>query len=176
MSEPTPAFQLGFLERYQRLLDSGGFVATYKYALLIALCNVAAEAGFDDDREQHIPVTTLGQQFLRLYWTHTRTYPGLDHSLRQNTGKQAAILATVERARASLARADRAGAADTVAMSYVREATTRVKTMPLWKLQTIGEQKSDPDHPDNFLYATREVGGCTSCGRESRHVYAGSGA
>lgn len=160
MTEPTPEFQLQFLERFQRLLESGGFVATYKYALLIALCNVAAESGIDDDREQRIEVRDLGEQFLRLYWTHARPYPGLPEPLRQNTGRQAAILQTVERARASLTNPDRVDAADSVAERYVREATQRVKTMPLWKLQTIGAQKSDPDHPDNFLYPTREDEGC----------------
>jgi 5-methylcytosine-specific restriction endonuclease McrA len=159
MNEPTPEFQLQFLERFQRLLESGGFVATYKYALLIALCNVAAEAGFDDNREQRVEIRRLGEQFLGLYWTHARPYPGLTEPLRQNTGRQAAILSTVAKARASLANPDRVDAPQSAGEAYVREATQRVKTMPLWKLQTIGAEKSDPDHPDNFLYPTRDEDG-----------------
>lgn len=161
MNGPSPAAQLEFLEKLQRLLDSGGFVATYKYALLIALCNMAAEQGLDDDDgAQPIRIRDLGEQFLRLYWTHVRPYPGVDRSLRQNTGNQAAILTTVERARASMHHPDRVDAVDSLAESYVREATQRVKTMPLWRLQTIGAQKADPDHSDNFLYPTRETDGC----------------
>ena len=89
MNEPSPQFQPEFIERFQRLLDSGNFVATYKYALLIALCNVAAEQGHDDDRPQSVELHDLGQQFLTLYWSHTRAYPGVHQPLRQNAGKQA---------------------------------------------------------------------------------------
>lgn len=158
MRPPTAAAQLEFIEKYQRLLESGSFVATYKYALLIALANVAAEHGFDDDRSQSVRIRDLGEQFIRLYWTHTRPYQGLD--LRQNTGKQASILSTVSRARAAVSNPDRADAAEQAPEQALRQATSTVKTMPLWKLQTIGRQKSDPDHPDNFLYPTREADGC----------------
>jgi 5-methylcytosine-specific restriction endonuclease McrA len=151
-TSPPAEFQLGFIEKFQRLLDSGSFVATYKYALLIALCNVAAEHGFDDDREQRVPVTDLGQQFLWLYWTHVRMYPGLNRTLRQNAGRQAAILTTVAQARAIARNPDRVDAPDSVPERLVREATDRVRQMPLMKLQTIGRQKVDPEHPDNFLY------------------------
>lgn len=153
-TEPSPRFQLEFIERFQRLLDSGSFVATYKYALLIALCNVAAEKGWDDDREQTVEIRDLGQQFLRLYWTHVRDYPGLDHRLRQNTGQPAAILNTIERARSGMSRPDRADAPASVPEHILREATERVRQMPLMKLQTVGLEKSDPNHPDNFLYPT----------------------
>lgn len=157
MTGPSAAFQLEFIDKLQRLLDSGSFVATYKYALLIALCNAAAEHGTDDDREQRVPIRDLGEQFLRLYWNHTRTYPGLDGPLRQNTGRPAAILATVEKARTSVSNPDHADAPGSVAERYVREAVTRVKTMPLWKLQTIGTGEHTVD---DFLYPTREVDGC----------------
>lgn len=157
MNAPTASTQLEFIEKLQRLLESGSFVATYKYALLIALANVAAEQGFDDDRSQAVAIRDLGGQFIRLYWTHSREYQGV--SLRQNTGRQAAILATVEKAREAVGNPDRADAAGLVPEPIVRQATSTVKTMPLWKLQTIGREKPDPDHPDNFLYPTREVDG-----------------
>jgi hypothetical protein len=159
MEGPSAHFQLDFIERFQRLLDSGGFVATYKYALLISLCNVAAEQGFDDARPQRIQISDLGQQFMRLYWNHVRHYPGVDHPLRQNTGKPAAILKTVAQARESVADPDRTDALDSVPETLLRQATERVRTMPLMKLQTIGRQKDDPDHPDNFLYPTRVTHG-----------------
>ncbi len=157
MNEPSASAQLEFIEKLQRLLDSGSFVATYKYALLIALANVAAEQGFDDDRAQTVAIRDLGEQFIRLYWTHAREYQGVP--LRQNTGRQAAILSTVRKAREAVGNPDRADAAEWVPEPIVREATSTVKTMPLWKLQTIGREKPDPDHPDNFLYPTREIDG-----------------
>ena len=158
--EPPAAFQLQFIESLQRLLESGSFVATYKYALLLALTNVAAEKGFDDSREQYVPLEDLGAQFLQIYWRHTRDYPGLRHPLRQNTGRQAAILATVSKARDAVRNPDRVDAFDSVPEQLLREATQRVKTMPLMKLQTIGREKEDPYHPDNFLYPTEVIDGC----------------
>lgn len=160
MNRPSPEFQLEFIEKVQRLLDSGSFVATYKYALLIALCNVAVEQGADDDRAQVVRLADLGEQFLRLYWTHVRDYPGLSHPLRQNTGRQAAILQTVIKARQSATNPDRVDASGSLPEAIVREATQRVRQMPLLKLQTIGREKPDPDHPDHFLYATRVHDGC----------------
>lgn len=152
-NEPSAQFQLDFIEKMQRLLDSGSFVATYKYALLLALCNVAAEEGFDDSRPQVVPVAELGGQFLKIYWRHTRVYPGLGRPLRQNTGKPAAILTTVAKARDALPNPDRVDALGSVPERLLREATHVVREMPLLRLQTIGREKPDPDHPDNFLYA-----------------------
>ncbi|HEX6852978.1 MAG TPA: hypothetical protein VF139_16400 [Candidatus Polarisedimenticolaceae bacterium] len=43
--EPSPAEQLRFLENYQTLLDEGQFTATYKFALLVALADLAVESG-----------------------------------------------------------------------------------------------------------------------------------
>ena len=44
MSEPTAEQQLKFLTNLQRLLAEGQFVATYKYALLLALADIAIES------------------------------------------------------------------------------------------------------------------------------------
>jgi hypothetical protein len=38
---PTPAEQIAFLGNIERLLSEGQFVATYKYALLIAMTAVS---------------------------------------------------------------------------------------------------------------------------------------
>ena len=45
MSPPTAEEQLRFLTNLQRLLAEGQFVATYKYALLLALADIAVESG-----------------------------------------------------------------------------------------------------------------------------------
>ena len=42
---PTPAEQIAFLGNIERLLSEGQFVATYKYALLIAIADLAVELG-----------------------------------------------------------------------------------------------------------------------------------
>lgn len=45
MSHPTPDRQIEFLTNFQRLLSEGLFVATCKYALLMALADLCIEHG-----------------------------------------------------------------------------------------------------------------------------------
>lgn len=51
---PTPEQQLAFLTNLERLLSEGSFVATYKYALLIALTEIAVERADDSGAEFEI--------------------------------------------------------------------------------------------------------------------------
>ena len=44
---PTPDEQIAFLTKVQRILSEGQFTATYKYALLLALADLAVEVGDD---------------------------------------------------------------------------------------------------------------------------------
>jgi hypothetical protein len=53
---PTPDEQIEFLVKLQRLLDEGLFVASYKFALLLALADLSIEAG--DDSGLPLPITT----------------------------------------------------------------------------------------------------------------------
>lgn len=46
--KPTPDFQLELLSKLQRLFSEGDFTATYKFALLIALADLAVELGHDE--------------------------------------------------------------------------------------------------------------------------------
>ena len=45
-----PEFQLAFLNKIQRLFAEGDFTASYKYALLIAIADIAVESGRDGFR------------------------------------------------------------------------------------------------------------------------------
>ena len=45
---PSPEAQLQFLSKLQRLFAEGDFTATYKFALLMALADLAIELGADD--------------------------------------------------------------------------------------------------------------------------------
>jgi hypothetical protein len=47
MSAPTTGQQVMFLTNLQRFLAEGQFVATYKYALLLTLADIAIESGND---------------------------------------------------------------------------------------------------------------------------------
>ena len=48
---PSAEAQLAFLAKLQRLFAEGDFTATYKFALLIALADIAVEIGSDDGGE-----------------------------------------------------------------------------------------------------------------------------
>ena len=64
---PTPEEQIQFLVKFQRLLDEGLFVASYKFALLLALADLSIEAG--DDSGQPLPITTdqIAGKFIQYY-------------------------------------------------------------------------------------------------------------
>lgn len=149
MPTPTPAEQIQFLTNLQRLLAEGLFTATYKYALLAALADLAVELG--DDSGDPLPLTTfaISEKFVEYYWRHATPYSTARDSrvLRQNTGNAAKILTIVSEARrqhgdsmASLMRNQTAWA------RLVRKFIPTLKEQPLWRLQIVGSETLD------FLY------------------------
>jgi HNH endonuclease len=147
---PEPQAQVAFLLALQRLLTEGSFVATYKFALLHALADLALVKG--DDSGAPLPLTTaeISGRMAELYWRQAAPYPGGAHRhevLRHATGNQAAILnqlvAARQGAEGSLARFRR----DPRAWGdLVRRVDRVVREMPLWKLQTVGTERLE------FLY------------------------
>jgi hypothetical protein len=67
MSAPAAEFQLNFLAKVERLLATGSFTATYKFALLIALANLAVELGDDSGRPLRLDLDDVAREFTRLY-------------------------------------------------------------------------------------------------------------
>lgn len=137
----------------QRLLDEGLFVASYKFALLLALSDLAIEKG--DDTGAVLPLSTdeIAEEFIQYYWRHVVPYPAATAAsiLQQNAGKQAAVV--------NLLRAARGKHGDSLATIMKETATWKtlrrdvssiVRIMPLWKLQTVGREHLD------FLYETPE--------------------
>jgi hypothetical protein len=100
---PTSDEQIRFLVQVQRLLDEGLFVATYKYALLLALADLSIEQGDDSDAELIVSTEAIAEKFIRYYWRQAVPYPAAADTrvLQQNTGKQAAVLNVVRQARAT---------------------------------------------------------------------------
>jgi hypothetical protein len=152
MPVPTPERQIEFLTNFQRLLSEGLFVATYKYALLMALADICIEQGKDEDAHLEIPTRLIAEKFIQYYWRQgmpfvAQTAPDQAQVLRQNTGKQASILQLIVEARGryegSIADALR-DKQDWAAL--VRRVDAVVRVMPLWKLQTVGGERLD------FLY------------------------
>lgn len=97
---PSPESQLAFLAKLQRLFAEGDFTATYKFALLISLADLAVERGQDDGSELALSVRDIADHFVGLYWGHTLPYghgkPGASTDvLVQNIGAQAAVISAI---------------------------------------------------------------------------------
>ena len=158
MSEPTAEQQLKFLTNLQRLLAEGQFVATYKYALLLALADIAIESGDDSGEPLTISTKLIAEKFIQYYWRQVvpyvpKTDPTVGQVLRQNTGKQAAIIRQVIEARQKYGDSVFAAQRDTSAWKALTGNVDKVvRQMPLWKLQTVGPSSFD------FLYENHGKG------------------
>lgn len=143
--------QLRFLLKLQSLLTEGRFVASYKFALLLAICDLCVEMEAQDGGELCIPLNRIAEKFVIYYWRHVLPYVSTPNSpafiLRQNTGRQAAIIRHVQDAHqrysGSLPAAQQDHNRWTNLVAAVRGV---VLVMPLWKLQRVGESV------DAFIY------------------------
>jgi hypothetical protein len=80
---PSAAEQLNFLDHIQRLFEEGEFVATYKFALLLAITELAVERGNDSAEELDLPYDAIAGKFLESYWPQVAPFKG---------GEQAGVL------------------------------------------------------------------------------------
>lgn len=149
MSRPSAEAQVAFLQNIQRLLAEGSFTATYKFALLLALADLAVERGEDSDAPLTLSTRDIAGAMIRLYWRQAMPYPSSDDGvLRQNTKGQAEIVTSIIRARGT---AEGSLAAITTRPAawerLVRSVDRVVREMPLWRLQQVGAERLD------FLYA-----------------------
>jgi hypothetical protein len=152
---PTPEEQIRFLVNLQRLLDEGLFTASYKFALLLALADLAVEKGDDSGKVLRLTTEQIAGKFVQYYWRQAAPYaaPSYAKVLQQNTGKQAAIVNIVREARESYG--DSLSALMNRAATWkqlLRRVATVVSVMPLWKLQTVGPERLE------FLYQNTGVG------------------
>jgi len=97
---PSAEAQLVFLGKLQRLFTESDFTATYKFALLTALADLAVELGADDGEELVLSIRQIAERFIQLYWRQALPYgtgrantsPGI---LVQNNGAQAAVVSAI---------------------------------------------------------------------------------
>src|SRR5437899_2034214 len=105
MAIPSTEEQIQFLLQLQRLLTEGQFTATYKYALLIALAEIAVEVdGGDLGGPLIVNTRQIAEKFVDRYWRQVIPYMAGRQSgglfvLRQNTGGDAIIVGLVGDAR-----------------------------------------------------------------------------
>ena len=150
MSPIDAESQIRFLTNIQRLLDEGKFTASYKYALLLALVDLAVEIGDDSDRELEISTVKIAEKFIQYYWRQARPYPqseGRWAILRQNTGKPATVISLISKTQKEIAETVAHVRSDRIVWhGLVKSVDHTVREMPLPRLQTIGGQQAD------FLY------------------------
>jgi 5-methylcytosine-specific restriction endonuclease McrA len=143
---PSAEQQVQFLIQIQRLLDEGSFVASYKFALLLALAQVAIEHGDDSGAPLRVTTRQLAEQFVRLYWRQALPYVpagrlGASAVLKQNTGRQAAVLRELAATRARYDGSLAAFARDTRKWgALVSKVARTIEIMPLWRLQVVGRE------------------------------------
>lgn len=149
MPIPTPQDQVEFLKKLQRLLTDGQFTASYKFALLRALADLAVLKGNDSGDELQIEVRDLAVGFVELYWRQARPFPTAGSAvtlLRQNAGEQAAVLSSIAPHAGSHGSIARFRHYDSDWNTLISSVANVVATMPLWKLQRVGDEVVD------FLY------------------------
>lgn len=142
----NPEFQLAFLNKIQRLFAEGDFSASYKYALLIAIADIAVESGRDDDQPLTIPHRRLGAKFIELYWQQSAPFRG-DGVLIQNNGTQAAVISQIAQFRSQTQAATVNAARSAVGFkSLLTNVTGIVVNKPVFHIQNLGGVK------DQFLF------------------------
>ncbi|MEB0060103.1 HNH endonuclease [Variovorax sp. LG9.2] len=156
---PSPEEQLSFLAKLQRLFAEGDFTATYKFALLIALADLAVELGNDDGQELLVTTRQIGERFVQLYWQQAAPYAATSvisnkpAVLVQNNGAQAAVVNLVKAFREQTCAATaQQGMRNAAYPALLASVTRTVSEMPLKRLQKFG------GGTDEFLYARRSDG------------------
>jgi len=155
MEVPDERAQLQFLFKIQRLLGEGSFTASYKFALLNALADIAVEKGHNTGDQLLISIENIAEKFIQYYWPQSAPYPsqgGTIKIIQQNTDRQAEIIRHLVEARTgtdgSLARIK----SDRIAYGRLIKNVARVvETMPLLKLQTIGREQVEFLYPNKII-------------------------
>lgn len=106
---PSSNTQIQFIADIQQLLATAKTTSTYKFALLISLVRISIEKNRSNSEALTIPIAEIAEKFIELYWQQARPYfPEIEEGknienqvnyspielpiLKQNTGKQAAII------------------------------------------------------------------------------------
>jgi hypothetical protein len=149
--QPSAEEQVHFLLNIGRLLQDGGFVATYKHALLLSIADICVENGDDTGAKFRINIDELADKYILYYWRQAIPYQPLGTAegaiLKQNTGKQALVITLIEKAGRESGNSITRLKVDAPRYRILRKKVARtIRKMPLWKLQTIGRKNLE------FLY------------------------
>ena len=143
---PTATHQLDFLQKIQLLLEEGSFSSTYKFALLLALLDLAVERGDIGGEKLKLSISDITKKFISYYWRQSSPYPAYDGEkdiLLQNSGAQASIIKTLMHVQESNHSRLSQALHNT---SLINKVSRVVEEMPLWRLQKFSHGL------DVFLY------------------------
>lgn len=149
---PTPEAQLQFLSKLQRVFAEGDFTATYKFALLIALADLAVELGTDNGDALLLTTRQISLRFIGLYWKQSLPYgtgrPGSAAGiLVQNCGTQAAVVSAIAEFRTrTQAQTLSAASQHQEFRQLIGTVSTTVSSQPLTYFQNFG------GGTDEFIY------------------------
>ena len=143
MTIPAAEDQLKFINSIQRILDEGAFVATYKFALILALADYAVEHGDDSGHPVSLTTDDIAEKFIEYYWRQVVPYAfeckDTATVLKQGAGSQPVILQGVmdlhSKVNGSLSAA-RMQVKDWTLLS--KKVAKTIAEMPLWRLQVAG--------------------------------------
>lgn len=150
----TSSFEVVFLEQLQRLLAEGDFSSTYKFAVLIALSELAVETyspvtGYRDT----VTTDELARRVLGVYWPQVRPIaPAIGDRavvLKQNSGQQANILTVLTELVGRVGPIPADALPQRVPDAHedaIRRIEWKLVEMPLPRLQRL------PSGHDRFLY------------------------
>ena len=100
ITPPSEGEQIVFLQLVQRIFDEGEFAATYKFALLVALTELAVERGDDSGAPLPLKLNAVAEKFIEQYWSHAAYYSSGQRGTKtsvlvQNNGRQAALVSLI---------------------------------------------------------------------------------
>ena len=147
-----------FLGKLQRIFTESDFTATYKFALLVALADLAVELGADNGEELVLSIRQIAERFIQMYWRHALPYstgrPNTSSGvLAQSYGVQAAVVSAI-----AAFRTRHGAASPQVARTLpeyralLRSVAQTVSAQPLNYLQNFGGLS------DAFLYERAGTG------------------
>lgn len=144
------------MRKLQRLFDEADFTATYKYALLISLADLAVEDGRNGEGLS-LPIRRIAGKFAEYYWPQSAPYASgrlgtqVD-VLYQILGAQAAVVNSLGALRDGGSRTLRQARADPGWNRLIGKIARVVHDMPVVHLQNIGSDN------DPFLYDVPSAG------------------
>jgi len=152
---PTADDQLLFLSKIQRLFAEGEFTATYKFALVISLVEIAIEVPpLSKESELEVSIRSIATKFIELYWKQSFEFVAGRAGTRRgvlanNLGNQAAVITAIRKFRAAAgpgASTFTAARQQRSFPSLVSEVASVVSEQPIACLQNFGGTT------DTFLY------------------------